>query len=175
MCPHTNVLAPLVPKINVPCDTMSLDCYIPVITHYTTCLGYVMENDRDVLIQGHCVSGAIYLGGQRSQKICMGTHRFGFSCHPTIILCFKNRVPATSRNVMVFDAVSDSFAYVRKVRIRPFTCCLFCRFLYLWHHTVKCRVTARKLRNEHKVDHNYKNIKYFPARVFISVKTFLPA
>jgi len=38
-----------------------------------------MQNGRDVSIQGHCVSGAIHQGDQRSQNIRTGTHRFGAS------------------------------------------------------------------------------------------------
>ena len=36
MCPRTNVLGPLVPKLNVPFDTISLDLYIPVLLQYAT-------------------------------------------------------------------------------------------------------------------------------------------
>jgi len=39
MCPRTKVLGPLVPKLIVPCDTMSQDLYIPVIMHYTKRFG----------------------------------------------------------------------------------------------------------------------------------------
>jgi len=35
MYPRTNVLGPLVSKLNAPCDMMSLDWYIPVIMHFT--------------------------------------------------------------------------------------------------------------------------------------------
>jgi hypothetical protein len=37
MCPHTHILRPLVPKLIVSCDTMSLDWFIHVILHYTIC------------------------------------------------------------------------------------------------------------------------------------------
>jgi len=40
MCPCTNVKRPLVPKVIVPCDTMSLDWYIPVIFHCAIRLGW---------------------------------------------------------------------------------------------------------------------------------------
>jgi len=41
MCPRTNVLGPLVPKLFVPGDTISLHWYIQVILHYTCtiCIG----------------------------------------------------------------------------------------------------------------------------------------
>jgi len=40
MCPRTNVLGPLVPNWIVPCDTISLDWYIPVIMHNTIRFGW---------------------------------------------------------------------------------------------------------------------------------------
>jgi len=49
---------------------------------------YHAYNDRDVSIQGHCVSGTIDLGDQGSQNIRTGTHRFGTSRHPTIFQLF---------------------------------------------------------------------------------------
>jgi len=42
-----------------------------------------MQNDRDVSMKGHWVSGTIHLGDQGDQKICTGTHRFETSRHPT--------------------------------------------------------------------------------------------
>jgi len=80
ICPRTNVLGPLVPKLNVPCDTMSLDWYIPVILNtYTYCIMHVMKGmyqSRDAVFQGRL----IYHG---SQNIRTGTHRFRTSRHPT--------------------------------------------------------------------------------------------
>jgi len=81
MCPRTNVLGPLVPKLIVPGDTMSLHLYIPVIMHYAIRTG---QNVRDVSMQGHCVSGTIHQGDKGSQKIRTGTPRFGTSRHPTV-------------------------------------------------------------------------------------------
>jgi hypothetical protein len=81
MCPHTNFLWPLVPKI-VPGDTMSLHWNIPVIIQYT--IRIKMLNDRDVWMRGHSVSGTIHLGDQGSKKICKGTHRFRTFRHPTM-------------------------------------------------------------------------------------------
>ena len=40
MCPRTNVLGPLVPKLIVPCDIMSLDLNIPVILQYVIRSGW---------------------------------------------------------------------------------------------------------------------------------------
>jgi len=37
----------------------------------------LMQNDRDVSMQGHCVSGTIHLANQGFQKIRAGTHRSG--------------------------------------------------------------------------------------------------
>jgi len=82
MCPGTNVLGPLVPKLIVPCDIMSLDLYIPVIMHYAICLGWCemtgMYKCKDIF-----VLGTIHLGDQGSQKIHTGTNCFGTSRHPT--------------------------------------------------------------------------------------------
>jgi len=46
----------------------------------------LVQNDRDVSLKGHCVSGTIRLGDQGSQNIRTGSHRFGTSRHPTVIL-----------------------------------------------------------------------------------------
>jgi hypothetical protein len=43
----------------------------------------LVQNDREVSMQGHCVSGTIHLGDQGSQNIRSGTHRFRTSRHPT--------------------------------------------------------------------------------------------
>jgi len=45
---------------------------------------YVMQYDRDVSLQGHCVYGKINFGDQGSQKIRTGTHHFRTSHHPTL-------------------------------------------------------------------------------------------
>jgi len=50
----TNVLEPLVPKLIVPGDTMSLHWYIPVIMHYPIHIGWCKMAGKSV--QGHCVS-----------------------------------------------------------------------------------------------------------------------
>jgi len=83
MFPSTNVLGPLVPKLIVPCDTMSLDWYIPVILHDTFRL---VQSDRDVSMKGHYVTGTIHLGDQWSQNIRTGTHSFGTYRHPTLLI-----------------------------------------------------------------------------------------
>jgi len=44
---------------------------------------YHTYNDRDVSMQGHCVSGRIDLGDQGSQNIRTGTYHFGTFRHPT--------------------------------------------------------------------------------------------
>jgi len=44
----------------------------------------LMQNDRDISLQAHCVSETIHLGDKGSQKIRKGTHRYGTSRHPTI-------------------------------------------------------------------------------------------
>jgi len=53
--PRTNVLRPLVPK-SVPCDTMSLDWYIPAIMDHTIRLGWYkmtgMYQCRDIVFPG---------------------------------------------------------------------------------------------------------------------------
>ena len=78
MCLRTNVLRPLVHKLIVPCDTMSLDWCIPVILQYRVCNTLrLVQNDRDVSMLGHCVSRTIHLGDQGSQKIGTGTHCLG--------------------------------------------------------------------------------------------------
>jgi len=46
-------------------------------------------------MQGHCVSGTIHLGAQGSQKIRMGTHRFGTSHHPTKKILGQNFINQT--------------------------------------------------------------------------------
>jgi len=38
---------------------------------------WLVHNDRDVSMQGHCVSGTIHLGDQGTQNIRMRTHRSG--------------------------------------------------------------------------------------------------
>ena len=45
----------------------------------------LVQNDRDLSIQGHRVSGTIHLGDQGSKNICTGTHRSWASRHPTLI------------------------------------------------------------------------------------------
>jgi len=61
MCPRTHVLGPLVPKLIVPSDTLSLDLYIPDIMHYTICLGWckitVMYQCRDIVFLGRFILG----------------------------------------------------------------------------------------------------------------------
>jgi len=42
----------------------------------------IMHNDRNALMQEHCVPTDDIFGDQGSQKIRTGTHRFGTSCHP---------------------------------------------------------------------------------------------
>jgi len=44
---------------------------------------WLVQNGRNVSMQGRCFSGTIHLGDQGSQNIRTGTHRFGTSCHPT--------------------------------------------------------------------------------------------
>jgi len=59
MCPRSNVLGPLVPKLIVPCNTMSLELYIPVIMHYIICLGWCkmtwMYTCRDIVFLGRFI------------------------------------------------------------------------------------------------------------------------
>jgi len=45
-----------------------------------------MQNDKDVSMQEHFVSGTIDLGDQVPQNIRDETHCFGTSRHPTILL-----------------------------------------------------------------------------------------
>jgi len=83
MCPRTNVLGPLVYKLIVPCDKMSLDWYIPVISITYIYILYHAYNHRDVSIDRQCVSGMINSVDQGYQKIRTGTNCFGTSHHPT--------------------------------------------------------------------------------------------
>jgi len=59
MCPRTNVPGPLVPKLIVLRETMSLDRHIPVIMHYKICLGLCkmtgMYQCRDIVLPGRFV------------------------------------------------------------------------------------------------------------------------
>jgi len=84
MCPPAKFLGPLVPEINHPGNTMSQEWFISVII---CIIQYVcaIQNDMDVSMQGHCVSGTNHFGDQESQKICSGAHRFGTSHHPTAL------------------------------------------------------------------------------------------
>jgi len=63
---------------------------VPGLIHPCHCTWYntfrLVKNDRDVSMQGHCVSGTIRLGDQRSQNNRRRTHSFGTSRHPTQIL-----------------------------------------------------------------------------------------
>jgi len=52
MCPSTNVLGHLVPKLIHPCHFDHIYVLFPAY------------NDKDVSIQGHCVSGTINFGDQ---------------------------------------------------------------------------------------------------------------
>jgi len=64
MCPRTSFLRALFPKIIRPGNTMSLHWYIPVIMHQPTRFMFcIMDNDRNVSMQGHCVSGTIAFWG----------------------------------------------------------------------------------------------------------------
>jgi len=78
MCPCTNFLGPLVPKLIVPGDTMSLHWYIPVILHYAVHIGWCkmagMYQCKDILFPDESFGG---LGSQK--KFAPGTHRSG---HP---------------------------------------------------------------------------------------------
>jgi hypothetical protein len=67
MCTRKNFLGPLVPKINGPGNSISLDWYIPIIMHYSIHIQYVIHYDRDVSMQEHFVSGRIHFGDQGSQ------------------------------------------------------------------------------------------------------------
>jgi len=75
MCPRMNFLGALVLKMNRPRNTMSLHLYITVILHHIF-VSYNAYNDRYVSFQGHCISGTIGTG----------THHFGTSHNPTLIL-----------------------------------------------------------------------------------------
>ena len=44
---------------------------------------WLVQNGRDVSMQGHCVFGTINQGDQGSQNILTGTNRFGTPRHPT--------------------------------------------------------------------------------------------
>jgi len=59
--PYTNVLWPLVPKLIVLCDTMSLYWYILVIVHHTISIGWckmaVMYQCRDIELPGRFILG----------------------------------------------------------------------------------------------------------------------
>ena len=78
MCPRTNVLGSLVPKLIVPCDKMSLDWYTsPCHYAFYTTFFWLGQISRDVSVLGHCFfPGTIHLGDQGSQNIRTGTHRF---------------------------------------------------------------------------------------------------
>ena len=72
------------------------------------CTGYIMHNERDVSIQGHCVIRNDSFGDQESQKICAGTRPFGTSRSPTAVLMFKFFILAgieTVHAVVVEDKV----------------------------------------------------------------------
>ena len=68
--------------------------YIPALVlpwHFALYNTYMlMQNDRDISLQGHCVSVTNRLGDQGSQNIRMGAHRFWTSRHPTKILFEEN-------------------------------------------------------------------------------------
>jgi len=67
MCPRTNVLGRLVPKLIVPCDTMSLDCPC----HYALYNKFrLVRNEGDVSLQGHSVSGTVHVGGRKTLDYC---------------------------------------------------------------------------------------------------------
>ena len=83
-CPRTNVLGTLVPKLIVPCDVPGLIH----LCHYSLYNTFrLVENDRDVSMQGQCLSGTIHFGDQGSEKIRTGTHCFETSRHPTVKIC----------------------------------------------------------------------------------------
>jgi len=48
-----------------------------------------MNNDWDVSMQGHCVSGTIHFGDQGSQKIRTGTSHFRTSRPKNVIFLFS--------------------------------------------------------------------------------------
>ena len=52
----------------------------------------LVQNDSDVLMQGHCVIGTNHLGDQTSKSIRTGTHRFGTSRHPTLTTVESQRL-----------------------------------------------------------------------------------
>ena len=55
MCPRTNVLGSLVPKLIVPCDKMSLDWYTsPCHYAFYTTFFWLGQISRDVSVLGHC-------------------------------------------------------------------------------------------------------------------------
>jgi len=55
--------------------------------NYAFCNTFIrVQNARDVSMQGQCVSGTIHFWDQGSLKIRTGTHRFGTSRHPTVLL-----------------------------------------------------------------------------------------
>jgi len=108
MCPCTNILGPLVPKLIVPGDTMFLHWYIPVIMKHTLWIGWC-KNGRHVSMQGPCVSGTIHLGDQWSQNIRSGTVRFGTYHHPTIVVTpYRKRAVTRRFASMVLIAAQGS-------------------------------------------------------------------
>jgi len=76
MCHGMSFLKSLVPKMNRPGNTLSLEGYIPVLICTIQCI-YVMQNERDVSMQGHCASGKIHLGDLGSRKFVWGHFALG--------------------------------------------------------------------------------------------------
>jgi len=88
----------------------------------------LVQNDRDVSIQGHCVSGTIHLGDHGSQKIRTGTHRLGTSRHPTGQGC----VVVTICSLWLSKVIDQALASFAKALLRKyFTTCTFLQFLGL--------------------------------------------
>jgi len=82
-CPRTNVLGPLVPILIIPCWTISLDWYIPVILN--TCMYCIMQ----IMTGMYQCWDNVFLGRfWGSQNFNTGTHCFGTSRHPTILPVF---------------------------------------------------------------------------------------
>jgi len=83
MCPRTNFLGPLVPEINRPGNTMSLECYIPVIICMIQYV-YVIKmtglyQRRDIVCMGQ-----IILGTRGLRKLARGHIVLGRPINPQI-------------------------------------------------------------------------------------------
>ena len=103
---------------------------------------------QNVSKQGHCVSGMIHLGDQRSQNIRTGEHRSGTSRHPTIqsechkkrnyvesvlcqSLCDKDALPKGLKAVFFAFSPNTHKLFQRPLRIRGNTFSMVPSFAYM--------------------------------------------